>query len=105
MGFLNVADEKSVEMIDRALQITREVAFWFDRYDSTYEGHPNVRISRTVLCIAIGDEAIWVSSLNTTEQLTFNWVMREYRRVLTERYEPLEKWFADNTTFTGDSGQ
>lgn len=88
--------------VQEALYQTARLAVWFDRYDPSYQGHPNIRISRTIVCICIGDEVIWNSKDNTIEQLDFTWIMGEYRRVLKERYEPVEAWFNDQTTFTGD---
>lgn len=90
------------DQLSRALLITRQVAEWFDNYDPGYEGHPNIRVSRTLLAVCIGDECVWNSKDNQDDQLTFTWVMGEYRRVVGERYKPLSRWYKDWTTFTGD---
>lgn len=85
-------DEKGNDITTKALEVLGELCDWFEQNHPDCSSKPNLRVGREVLCVCVGDEALWNSSDNYLEELTCDWMLKAYEKDLRERLEVVEKW-------------
>lgn len=83
-----------------ALVVVDKLTAWFAEFDPQATSVPNLRVSMALLAVCIGDESIWNSNDNKEEELTFPWVLGEYKRILRDRIRPLDLYFEQQKTYT-----
>lgn len=78
--------------VAEAFRVMGQLDYWLGYYDSDCKAVANVRCSKTLLAVCIGEEPLWNSNDNTSEQLTFDFVMQKWEQIIRERLEPIKKW-------------
>lgn len=80
------------ERTARAFVMLWELTDWFATWHPHATVVPNIRVSRTVLSLCIGDDAIWNSEENTPDQLALVWILNEWMRGLLDDLKCISDW-------------